>query len=45
MVVLDQGFTFPGGKPGGLVYCMGQGGRIRWEAQVYESEIGPGIAT
>jgi len=45
LVVLDQGFTFPDGMPGGLVYCMDQGGKYKWEAEVYESEIGPEIPT
>ena len=44
VVVLDQGFTFPDGKPGGLVYCTSQNGEFKWEAEVYESEVGPDIA-
>jgi hypothetical protein len=44
VVVLDQGFTFPDGEPGALVYCMGQCGEFRWQAEVYASEIGPDIA-
>jgi hypothetical protein len=43
IVVLDQGFTFPDGKPGGLVFCMDEEGKLRWEAEVYESEIGGNI--
>lgn len=45
VVVLDQGFTFPDGKPGCLVYCMDQDGKFRWGAEVYESEIGDDIGT
>ena len=44
LVELDQGFTFPDGKPGCLVYCKGEGGLDRYEAEVYESEIGPDVA-
>jgi len=43
IVVLDQGFTFPDGKPGCLVSCMDPDGKFRWEAEVYESEIGNDI--
>lgn len=45
LVVLDQGFTFPDGKPGCLVYSMDQEGNFKWEAEVYESEIGDDIGT
>lgn len=45
VVVLDQGFTFPDGKPGCLVFCLDQDGKFRWEAEVYESEIGDDIGT
>jgi hypothetical protein len=45
VVVLDQGFTFPDGQAGSLVYCLDRAGKYRWEAEVYESEIGPDIAT
>ena len=39
IVELDQGFTFPDGKPGGMVYCASSDGNIKWGADVYESEI------
>ena len=39
IVELDQGFTFPGGKPGGMVYCVSPTGQLRWGADVYDSEI------
>lgn len=39
IVQLDQGFTFPDGKPGGMVYCMAPDGAIKWGADVYDSEI------
>ncbi|MES2817667.1 MAG: hypothetical protein V4812_01600 [Pseudomonadota bacterium] len=38
-VLLDQGFTFPDGKAGGLVRCVENDGRIRYEAEVYETEM------
>lgn len=41
VVVLDQGLTFPDGKPGGLVCFLGPDGRVFWEAEVYASEIEP----
>ena len=40
VVVLDQGFTFPDGKPGCLVYGINETGEYRYEAEVYESELG-----
>ena len=39
IVELDHGFTFLDGKPGGMVYCVGHDGTIKWGADVYESEI------
>lgn len=45
VVVLDQGFTFPDGGPGCLVLFIDQDGKCRWEAEVYESEIGDDIGT
>lgn len=39
IVELDQGFTFPDGRPGGMVYCVRPDGGIRWGADVYDSEI------
>ena len=35
IVQLDHGFTFPDGRPGGLVYCEEKD----YEAEVYDSEI------
>jgi hypothetical protein len=45
VVELDQGFTFPDGKPGCLVYCKDHQGKYKWGAEVYESEIGDDIDT
>jgi hypothetical protein len=45
VIELDQGFTFPDGEPGVLVYCMGKNGKYKYEAEVYESEIGDDIKT
>jgi hypothetical protein len=39
IVELDQGFTFPDGKLGGMVYCMAPDGSVKWGADVYDSEI------
>ena len=39
VIALDQGFTFPDGEPGCLVYGIDQDGKHRYEAEVYESEI------
>jgi hypothetical protein len=39
IVQLDQGFTFPDGKQGGIVYCVTRDGITKWGADVYESEI------
>jgi hypothetical protein len=39
IVVLDQGFTFPDGRPGGMVYCVDSEGRLKWNADLYDSEI------
>ena len=44
VVMIDQGFTFPDGEPGCLVYGMNQNGNFSYEAEIYESEIGPDIA-
>ncbi|MCU8501503.1 hypothetical protein M2G70_22960 [Vibrio vulnificus] len=40
VIALDQGFTFDDGKPGCLVYALGLNGQYRYEALVYETEIG-----
>lgn len=40
VVVFDQGFTFSDGKPGCLVYGINEAGEYRYEAEVYESELG-----
>jgi hypothetical protein len=39
IVHLDQGFTFPDGRPGGMVSFVGPDGRTDWTADVYDSEI------
>ena len=39
IVVLDQGFIFPDGKPGTLVYCLSANGDTLWGAEVYDSEL------
>lgn len=43
VVQLDQGFTFPDGEPGCLVYFVRENGQIGYAAMAYESEIGPDI--
>lgn len=43
IIELDQGFTFPDGKPGCLVYGVDKKGNDRYEAEVYEYEIGANI--
>lgn len=45
VVALDQGFTFLDGRPGCLVYGMNQDGTFRYEADVYESELGDDVFT
>jgi hypothetical protein len=42
-VVLDQGFTSPDGLPMVLAYFPDLGGSSQYEAEVYESELGPGL--
>lgn len=44
IVQIDQGFTFPEGEPGCLVYLVARDGTYRYTAEVYESEIGPDIS-
>ena len=39
IVQLDQGFTFPDGKPGVMVYCVTPDGQTKWGADVYGSEL------
>ncbi len=39
IVELDQGFTFPDGRAGGIVFCMSSSGKIRWCADLYDTEI------
>lgn len=39
IVELDQGFTFPDGRPGGIVFCVAADGHIKWTADVLDSEI------
>jgi hypothetical protein len=43
IIALDQGFTFPDGEAGCLVYGLNQGGKYIYEAEVYESEIGDDV--
>ncbi len=42
-VVLDQGFTSPDGLPMVLAYFPGIGAATQYEADVYESELGPDL--
>jgi len=39
VVVLDQGFTFPDGRSGGSVFCLAADGRLKWCADILDSEI------
>jgi hypothetical protein len=39
IVELDQGFTFPDGRSGGIVFCKSSDGKTKWCADVYDSEI------
>jgi len=39
IVDLDHGFTFHDGRQGGIVVCTGPNGRIKWSADVLDSEI------
>lgn len=43
IICLDQGFTFPNGNAGCLVYCAGENGTFKWEAELYEFEIGDNL--
>jgi len=43
IVTLDQGFTNAEGKAMVLVYCIEEKGTSRYEAEVYESELGPDL--
>jgi len=45
IVSLDHGFTFANGKAGCLVYGIGLEGKYKFEAEVYETEIGENIDT
>lgn len=45
LIELDQGFTFSDGRPGSLVYGVDSEGKYRYEAEVYETEIGDDINT
>jgi hypothetical protein len=42
-VLLDQGFTSPDGQPMVLVYFPSSGAKCVYEAEVYESELGPDL--
>lgn len=39
IVVLDHGFNFHDGKPGGLVVCLHPNGTLKYEIEVYESDL------
>ena len=39
IVELDHGFTFPDGRPGGIVVCRAPDGHFKWSADVLDSEI------
>lgn len=43
IIALDQGFTFPDGEPGCIVYGLDRKGNYTYEAEVYELEIGANI--
>ena len=45
VIIIDQGFTFPDGKAGCLVYFHEQNGNLEYEAEVYETEVGENINT
>ena len=45
VIALDQGLTFPDGEPGCLVYGLEQEGQYKYEAEIYDSEIGEDINT
>lgn len=38
-VVLDQGFTFPDGRSGGMVVGLASHGRVKYYADLYDSEV------
>jgi hypothetical protein len=42
-VVIDQGFTSPDGLPMVLAYFPALGAASQYEADVYESELGPNL--
>ena len=42
-VTLDQGLTSPDGRPMVIVYFPSLGAASQYEAEVYESELGPDI--
>lgn len=43
VVQLDQGYTGEDGNPMVLVYGLSEDGHRLYEAEIYESEIGPNI--
>lgn len=43
VVVLDQGTVSSDGRPMCLVYCNREDGSIRYEAFVFETELGPDL--
>jgi hypothetical protein len=43
VILLDQGLTFPDGQLGCLEYGIDKNGNLRYEAEVYEHEIGDDV--
>lgn len=43
LVEVDQGVTFPDGQPGCIVYSRNANGDCRYEAEVYEYELGEDV--
>jgi hypothetical protein len=39
IAIPDQGFTFPDGRSGGSVYALTAEGKLKWSADVLDSEI------
>ncbi|MEO1543371.1 MAG: hypothetical protein AAFR75_05045 [Pseudomonadota bacterium] len=45
VIQLDQGFTSADGVPMVLGYCTTDSGELLYEAEIYESELGPNLAS
>lgn len=43
VIQLDQGFTGTDGAPMVLGYCRTEAGQLLYEAEIYESELGPDL--